>query len=284
LQLSNPGSANSDDPASLSRDERRLTQGRNLETVTAFAPRSRARLRIPVFMTLDGWRLTLPFSISVRPPFLIAGFDAPQAMLSWSLTKPGFQEAREVAWVEVRNADLPPSVDPQVSIARLMADAGLAEAVTLVTSRDITRYQVSQATVEDATATCLATVGLSNGERIGERCAEPVWLPGTINTLVHVSQPLSQGALVETVSMVTQARTAAVIAADVRRAGVAVTGTGTDCIVVAAPRGSREVVFAGMHTAIGEVVGKAVYRAVAEGTEIWRRDFAALTGREQAAE
>lgn len=228
--------------------------------------------------------MTLPFSISVRPPFLVARFAAPQAMLSWSLTRPGFQEAREVAWLEVRNADLPPSVDPLVSIARLVADAGVGEAITLVTSRDISRHHVSQATVEDVTATCLATVGLSNGERIGARCTEPVWLPGTINTLVHVSRPLSQAALIETVSLATQARTAAVIAADVRRAGVMVTGTGTDCIVVAAPRGPEEAVFAGMHTAIGEAVGQAVYRAIADGTEVWRRDFAALTGREQAAE
>jgi adenosylcobinamide amidohydrolase len=228
--------------------------------------------------------LTLPFSISVRPPLLVVTFEAPQSMLSWSLTKPGFCEAREVAWLEVRNADLPPSVDPMVSITRLMADAQLEEAVTLVTSRNVARYHVAQASVEGETATCLATVGLSNGERVGERCTEPVWLPGTINALVHVSRPLSQGALIETVSIATQARTAAILDAKVFRAGVAITGTGTDCIVVAAPVGADGVVFAGMHTAIGEAVGKAVYRAIAEGTEIWRGDFAALVGNEDAAE
>jgi adenosylcobinamide amidohydrolase len=205
-------------------------------------------------------------------------------MLSWSLTKPGFQDASRVAWLEVRNADLPPSVDPLVSIARMMDSAGLQDAVTLVTSRNIARYHLSQATVDDETATCLATVGLSNGERVGERCTEPVWLPGTVNTLVHVSRPLSQGAFVETVSMVAQARTAAILDAKVFRAGIAITGTGTDCIVVSAPKGADGALFSGMHTAIGEAVGKAVYRAIAEGTEVWRRDFAALVGGEDAAE
>jgi adenosylcobinamide amidohydrolase len=228
-------------------------------------------------------RLNLPFSISFRAPLLVATFDAPQAMLSWSLTKPGFQDAQRVAWLEVRNVDLPASEDPLVSIARLMRDHHIEDAVTLITSRNVARHHLFQATVEGETATCLATVGLSNGERVGERCAEPVWLPGTVNTLVHVSSPLTQGALVETVSIVAQARTAAILDTDVRRAGAAITGTGTDCIVVAAPKGADGARFAGLHTAIGEAVGKAVYRAVAEGAETWRRDFTALVGDSAAA-
>lgn len=217
----------------------------------------------------------LPFSLALRPPFLVATFDAPQDMLSWSLTKPGFQRARQVVWLEVRNRDLPPSEDPAVSIARLTAGADLADAVTLVTSRTVARHHLAQATVEDVTATCLATVGLSNGERVGERCTEPVKLPGTINLLVHVSRPLSQAALIETVSIASEARTVAVTDAGVRRAGVVVTGTGTDCIVVAAHPGQEGERFAGLHTAIGEAVGKAVHRAIAEGVEVWRVDFAA---------
>lgn len=204
-------------------------------------------------------------------------------MLSWSITRPGFQVARRVAWREVRNADLPPSEDPATSIARLMADAGLADAVTLVTSRDIRRYHLAQSTIEGETASCLATVGLSNGERVGQRCSEPVWLPGTINVLLHVSRPLSEAALVETVSIVTEARTAAVLDAGVHRAGVAVTGTGTDCIVAASPVGADGARFAGLHTAVGEAVGDAVCRAVREGIAVWQRDFSGIARRTRSA-
>jgi adenosylcobinamide amidohydrolase len=227
--------------------------------------------------------LNLPFAISCRPPHLVASFDAPQTMLSWSLTRPGFQVARRVAWREVRNADLPASEDPIDSIRRLMADDNLADAVTLITSRDITRHHLAQSTVEGERATCLATVGLSNGERVGERCREPVRLPGTINILLHVSRPLSEAALVETISIVTEARTAAILDSDVRRAGVAVTGTGTDCIVVAAPTGADAARFAGLHTAIGEAVGDAVYRAIREGAAVWQRDFARVSLPERPA-
>jgi adenosylcobinamide amidohydrolase len=227
--------------------------------------------------------LNLPFAISCRPPHLVATFDAPQTMLSWSLTKPGFQTARRVAWREVRNADLPPAEDPIDSIWRLLADADLADAVCLVTSRDVTRYHLVQTTVEGVTATALATAGLSNGERIGSRCDEPVLLPGTINVLLHVSCPLSEAALIETVSMATQARTAAIIEAKVERAGVLVTGTGTDCIVVAAPIGSERARFAGMHTAIGEAVGDCVVRVMRESIAVWRADWAAATARRRPA-
>ncbi|WP_333794420.1 adenosylcobinamide amidohydrolase [Hyphomicrobium sp.] len=228
--------------------------------------------------------MTLPFTITCRRPWLVASFDAPHDMLSWSLTKPGFQVAQRVAWLEVRNADLPPAEDPLHVIANLVADAGLVDAVTLITSRDITRYHVARSAVEGEVAVCLATVGLSNGERVGRRCAEPVWLPGTINTLVHVSTPLSQAALIETVSIVAQARTAALLEAAVQRAGVAVTGTGTDCIVVAAPAcGGEGARFAGLHTAIGEAVGDAVFRAVSEGARVWQEDFVALGGDARSA-
>ncbi len=83
--------------------------------------------------------------------------------------------------------------------------------------------------------------------------------------------------MIETVSVVTQARTLAVIEAFVPRAGVQVTGTGTDCIVVAAPiRGRRWQIIAGLHTGIGEAVGKAVYQAMREGIAVWRDDFFGL--------
>ncbi|AHB48482.1 hypothetical protein W911_08885 [Hyphomicrobium nitrativorans NL23] len=218
----------------------------------------------------------IPFTIDCRPPFLVASFFEPHEMLSWSLTHPGKSIAREVAWIEVRNADLTVNTDPVALVKEKIAAEGLEDAIALMTSRNITRYHTAQSVVESDIATCLTTVGLSNGERVGMRIAEPVRLPGTINTLVHVARPLSEAAFLETLSIATQARTAAIIDAHVQRAGVEVTGTGTDCIVIAAPRGEHRAPFAGLHTTLGEAVGKAVYTATAEGIKTWREDFDAL--------
>jgi adenosylcobinamide amidohydrolase len=49
------------------------------------------------------------------------------------------------------------------------------------------------------------------------------------------------------------------------------TGTGTDCIAVAAPAGS--CTYAGLHTDIGEAVGTAVYRATLAGARDWMDEF-----------
>jgi adenosylcobinamide amidohydrolase len=85
--------------------------------------------------------------------------------------------------------------------------------------------------------------------------------------------PLTDGAMVEAISIVAQARTAAIIEfQDVQR-GTAITGTGTDCIVIASPFRGDLVAWAGLHTDVGEAVGSAVYAATRDGAEQWERDF-----------
>jgi len=60
-------------------------------------------------------------------------------------------------------------------------------------------------------------------------------MSGFGDTLMHVASPLSKAALIEVISMATVARTTAILDAGIQRNGVAITGTGTDCIVVATP-------------------------------------------------
>ena len=227
--------------------------------------------------------MILPFSIMVEPRLLLASFSTPQKMLSWSLNRPGFQTASSVAWIEVRNAELPPEINPEQLITSRLSERGIEDAIALVTSRTVSQHHCASKIVDGVPATCLATVGLSNGERVGERQSDPPRM-GTINTLLHVDQPLSSGALTELVAIVAMARTTAILDSGVRRNGVAITGTGTDCIVVAAPLCETEIRYAGMHTAIGEAAGAAVYEAIRSGVDIWRQDFEALLQDAAAAE
>jgi adenosylcobinamide amidohydrolase len=215
---------------------------------------------------------------------LIATFDADQETLSWSMSRPGFSRAQRIAWLEIRNADLPATEDAHAYITRRLRAAELEDAVILVTSRDIRRHHVSQSNVEGVCATCVTTVGLSNGERVGQRIGEPVRVPGTVNTLIHVAQPLAQAAQVEALSIAIEARTTAILDSRVMRAGVAITGSGTDCMVIASPQGETRACFAGTHTAIGEAIGAAVYEATREGIEVWRKDIEALLEAKAAAE
>jgi adenosylcobinamide amidohydrolase len=223
-----------------------------------------------------------PFSITLDPPLVVVSFDEPQRILSWAMLRPGLQTAQCVAWLEVRNADLPSDVDPAETVRRRVADAGVDEAVVFVTSRDVRRYRYVHVRVEDVDVRCVTTVGLSNSERVGSRLHQPPPFAGTINTLVHVACPLSEAALIEAISIAAEARTAAVLDAGVQRSGLTVTGTGTDCIAIAAPVGASPACYAGKHTAIGEAIGAAVYDATTVGIREWKADWEAATAAGEA--
>ena len=93
---------------------------------------------------------------------------------------------------------------------------------------------------------------------------------------VAVSRPLAAPAALEALSLAAEARTAAILDAALqsRRSGAPATGTGTDCIVVAAPAEARGAAYAGKHTALGEAVGAAVYQAVLAGARRWKEAHA----------
>lgn len=214
-------------------------------------------------------------AIECDQPFLIVRLPSVCMTLGWSLSRPGFVEASTIAWLEVRNADLTPDVDPLALLNRKLEQRGLRDAVAFMTSRDVRRHHVAQRHVETVSASCIATIGLANGETVGARRKHVIY-PGTINTLVHVSQPLSQAAFIEAVSIAAQARTAAILDTTHLRRGPRITGTGTDCILIAAPLGPDEAGCAGLHTAVGEAIGGAVYDAIREGAEAWSAEQDAL--------
>lgn len=196
------------------------------------------------------------------------------------MLRPGVVTANRVAWLEVRNADLPADADPFEIIGERVSAAGLDDAVVLVTSRDIRRYHQHRVRVEDVHAHCLTTAGLSNSERVGMRLHMPPPFAGTINTLMHLSLPLTEGAMLEALSIATEARTTAVLEAGLHRGGQHITGTGTDCIAIACPLPDDDAVrsapYAGKHTAIGEAVGAAVYHATVTAIVDWKTDCAEL--------
>lgn len=200
-------------------------------------------------------------------PWLEMDLGADMRVLSWSLNNPGFVTARHILWREVRDADLPRDFDVDGWFRRELAARDRAQAVGLLTSRNIDAFDLAEHTADGIHARAVATVGFSNAERIGTRLdrGDKDW--GTINIAVQVDAGLTDAALIETLSIATQARTAAVMEAGYDLPTGRATGTGTDCIAVAAPQGN--VAFAGLHTAVGEAVGAAVFEAVSRGARVW---------------
>ena len=205
--------------------------------------------------------------ITLDRPWLTFDLGAPCQVLSWAVNRPGRVTADRILWREVRNADLPADMDVTGWLTRDLTARGEADAVAFLTSRNVERFTQAQAQVGGVIVHALATVGLSNGERVGARVDYSGRDWGTINVALHISDGLTEAALLEAMSIAVQARTAAVMDADFTLPTGRTTGTGTDCVAVAAPEGGA--CYAGLHTDIGEAVGRAVYDAIQTGTRDW---------------
>ena len=204
-------------------------------------------------------------------PWLDVDLGGAQRVLSFAPHRPGFVTADRILWREVRNADLTPDLDVGDWFAAELAGRGGLGAIGLLTSHDIGRFQRAEAEVEGLRAAALATVGLGNGERVGMRHDRKPPGYGTINIAVQLAGPegwgLTDVALIEAMTIAAEARTLAVIEAGVHLPRGLATGTGTDCLVIAAPPGDAP--YCGLHTAQAEALGAAVHAAVAAGAADW---------------
>lgn len=98
--------------------------------------------------------------------------------------------------------------------------------------------------------TTFVTAGVSNPNPEG---------PGTINIIVHSRQPLSDGAMLETIVTATEAKAKAL-----QEMGYAFTGTTTDAVVVAHEGGGDAHEYAGTLTEVGRRVYESVRVGVRE--------------------
>ncbi|OGW78363.1 MAG: hypothetical protein A2Z83_03865 [Omnitrophica bacterium GWA2_52_8] len=208
------------------------------------------------------------FKILREPDRLMIRFRTPHRALSWAVAGGGFRITQTVIWYRVHNGkscigDLSGYLEEKMKSEKLQT------AVVLLTSADLAAYCDCTSAAGKIAARCITTVGLHNALRVGDPPGKPIRGAGTINLLCRISVPLSNEALIETVSVAAEARTVAVLDSKVmsRSSGLPATGTGTDCIVVASPvpKGRKVFCYAGKHTPIGHVIGRSVYEGVRQG-------------------
>jgi adenosylcobinamide amidohydrolase len=134
------------------------------------------------------------------------------------------------------------------------------DAVMMMTGVDVRRVRTARAVHGPIVVQAWCTAGCSNALRVGDPSTVEHHSIGTINLIVAVSEALSTAALAEALQLATEARVAAISSAGIRSVvcGEIATGTGTDCIAVAAPGSRRSVRYCGKHTRLGELVGRAV--------------------------
>ena len=217
----------------------------------------------------------MKLSLSADERFLEADLLTPHRTLSWAVLGGGFGQHSKVVWHFVRREELDEKADPVALFASRLEERGYHDAVGLLTARYLAPFAEAVRTVDGVSAHAVVTVGMGNALRIGDpvRTQEPV---GTINILCQVSVALSDEALIEALSLVVEARTAALQAFDVAStvSGERATGTGTDCVVVASAIATDRQIYAGKHTAVGSAIGASVLQAMHTATERWLRDDA----------
>lgn len=163
------------------------------------------------------------------------------------------------------------------------AAVGISGAVGMMTGAQVARLGHASLRRDGLTVGAWCTAGCSNALRVGDRSTAGVpragdaqcpqarrIRPGTINIIVTINQPLTRSAMAEALQIAVEARVAAVHDAGVKsiQSGGIATGTGTDCIVVAAPVADRSdransILYCGKHTLTGELIGRAVMRSCA---------------------
>jgi adenosylcobinamide amidohydrolase len=217
-------------------------------------------------------------TITLHHPWLDWKFGADHRIFGWPLNMPGFSRANRVIWRQLRNADLPPDLEVQPWLAAELAARGAQDAPCFLTSRRIDAYCHRQVQVGEVQVECVATVGLSNAERVGARVDRSGrdWDRdlgasfGTINVAARVTTGLTDAGLIEALSILVQARTVAVMDAGHRLPTGLATGTGTDCALIAARADAPAQDYAGLHTDLGEALGGAVYTAVLQAARDWQ--------------
>lgn len=204
----------------------------------------------------------------LRPPWLFLDFGRRMRVIGWPVVGPALGAARGVVWLQVRNADLPKDRDPAAYFGERAAAAGVNYDIGLMTAADLRGFATARHEADGAAATVVATGGLGNAESVVPASTAPAKLArvGTINVVAVLDAPLTLAAQIEAVSIVAEARTAAVMDLSPPRLGEdrPVTGTGTDCIVVASPEDGGALSHCGLHTNLGRALAAAAYATIKE--------------------
>lgn len=217
--------------------------------------------------------------VSYAGRWLIVRFAEEHAVASWALVGGGLGRAGSVVWHQVNEEELRPPIDARELFRARLRERALEHSVGLLTSRDLGAYVDVVERQSGVEARCIATVGLGNALRAGDPPGPTgrIRRLGTINVLCRFSEPLVGEALLEAMAIATEARTLAVREGGVPStvSGEPASGTGTDCVVVAAPARGAPLRYAGKHTLAGHLIGAAVYQATRRGVEDWKREWEA---------
>jgi adenosylcobinamide amidohydrolase len=210
---------------------------------------------------------TSPIRTTLAKKTLIIKFPKPWSVLSWAPYQGGNTVSscvfnHQLGKFDEKDLD---SIFKNVRDSLNLPD----DATGLITGCDVQSYQECALTHGPLWVHGIATVGLANARAVGDPADVPLLTTptqtGTINLVLACNALPDISGKIEAVHIATMAKAEALREAGVvsAKSGRPATGTGTDCIVVA---GSGEIDenYCGMHTVLGELIGKVVHQAISQ--------------------
>ena len=150
--------------------------------------------------------------------------------------------------------------NPAADLYALASDLEIVEPfVGMMTGTRLDRVQVVVEQDEQLKVIAIVTAGLSNPTAAGVEMPIQIVTPGTINIILIIDARLPRAARVNAIITATEAKTLALVKADIRaKHGGLASGTSTDSIVIATTERGARFEYAGPITPVGALIGRAV--------------------------
>ncbi|MGH8011419.1 MAG: adenosylcobinamide amidohydrolase [Candidatus Binataceae bacterium] len=202
------------------------------------------------------------------------GIEFPESyiVLGWAPLNGGLRRARVMLNHQVALDDRIATEAPRTYLARLARELGYPPRATvaMMTGAEMKRLGTAVRARDGLLVRAWCSAGCTNALRVGDRATVATPTLGTVNLIVALSRPLTTAALAEALQIAVEARVAAMLAAGVTsvRSRQPATGTGTDCVMIAAPATVSNVIqYCGKHTVAGELIGRAAMRSCMRALE-----------------
>lgn len=208
---------------------------------------------------------------------LYIGFEKPVWVLSSAPYNGGLTRARHIVNLRVdENHDGKRTgfSNPEADLAEYCrGQAWHGPAVGMMTAAPMSSFRRAASDEGGVTVAALVTSGLTNARRAGDpaECRDPGELappPGTINIVVVTNAALTDAAMVEALTTITEAKAGLLQDLGITSpiSGLTATGTGTDCAAVIRGDGPP-IRYCGKHVFVGEMMAKTVTRALKSSLE-----------------
>ena len=205
------------------------------------------------------------------------GFYTPHQVISSAILNGGIVQASHLVNLRVPKRSASLEEAPEITLAKYCVDAGWSGTIVgMMTAASMDSFRIAKKTVQDIDIVVLVTSGLSNPRRVGDRAEHREMITqskeiGTINIMVMTSTTLTGPAMVEALTIATEAKSAALLESGIRSpvSNKIATGTGTDSIAIVSGHSQETVRYCGKHVLFGEILGRLVTDAVTSSIN-WR--------------